>query len=227
MCGIAAVFHHPDPLPKVQTMLGLLRHRGDAPDAPESIEAGTAALGTQRLRIVDFAGGRQPFTSFDGQWKVIFNGEIYNHPALRKKMEAKGILFHTRCDTEVLANLIALEGPEATLRLDGMFAFVAIHRDGRRWIAARDPMGIKPLYFVQEGGALHFASEIYPLLQVTAAAPVEVFPPGEWRTESGSGRHWDAPATPPFSDASLEENALQLQKLLERAVAKRLPADLP
>lgn len=227
MCGIAAISQHPDPLPGVQTMLSYLRHRGDSSDPPEAIDVGSSALGSERLRIVDFAGGRQPVTSFDGQWKIVFNGEIYNHAVLRNELAAKGVRFRTECDTEVLVNFLAISGPEATKRLDGMFAFVALHNDGRRWIAGRDPMGIKPLYFAREGATTYFASEIYPLLQITAEAPIEEFPPGEWRTESNAGRHWEMPAVPPFSSVSLEENAVTLKQLLENAVAKRLPSNLP
>lgn len=227
MCGIAAVLNHSDPLQRVQAMLSLLCQRGDISDPPEALEGGTAALGTERLRIVDSDGGQQPFTSFDGEWKIVFNGEIYNHRALRREMEAQGIIFHSECDTEVLVNLIALHGPVATERLDGMFAFIAIHRDGQRWIAARDPMGIKPLYFVHEDGSLFFASEVKPLLEVTSKAPVEVFPPATWRTEAVEGRHWTPPIVPPFLDSSLESNTRTLKLLLEEAVAKRLPSDLP
>lgn len=208
-------------------MLSRLRHRGDSSDAPQAIPAGTGALGTERLRIVDFVGGVQPVTSFDGAWQIAFNGEIYNHAQLRRELESKGVTFRTRCDTEVLANLLAMEGPQATLRLDGMFAFVALHRDGKRWIAARDPVGIKPLYFVRESGSTYFSSEIAPLLHITTSAPVEVFPPGEWHTESAAGRHWAMPVNPPLLANSLHDNAVTLNGLLERAVAKRLPSDLP
>jgi asparagine synthase (glutamine-hydrolysing) len=227
MCGIAAAIQHSDPLNRVGAMLALLRHRGDSSDPPEVFGNGTAALGTERLRIVDFAGGRQPFTSYDGQWKVVLDGEIYNHACLREVLAARGIPFRSQCDTEVLANLIATEGSNASLRLDGMFAFVAIHREGHRWIAARDPVGIKPLYLIQEGNALYFASEIQPLLAVSPTAPVQIFPPGEWRTESDRGRHWMIQSDTPCLTSSLDHNTLQLKQLLERAVSHRLPPDLP
>ena len=226
MCGIAAALSSPTAVPQVERMKLLLRHRGDQSDPVISI-GDSFALGTERLRIVDAANGAQPFTSFDGAWQVIFNGEIYNYQELRSMLKGQGVPFHTDSDTEVLTNLIAVEGERGLDLLDGMFAFVAIRTDQQDFLAARDPMGVKPLYFIRHNSELLFSSEIRPLTETAPQSMVEYVSPGTWFSRSSRGRFWDRYSFHGKSDVSLEQHTAELKNLLEEAVRKRLPSDLP
>jgi asparagine synthase (glutamine-hydrolysing) len=121
-----------------------------------------AALGVERLSIVDREGGSQPASDPSGRWRVAFNGEIYNHLRLRKELQANGIEFQSQSDTEVLAALIAVNGLARALELcHGMFALAALDTKSRRLFLVRDRMGVKPLHWTQiNDGTIAFASEI-------------------------------------------------------------------
>lgn len=120
------------------------------------------ALGHRRLSIVDLSpGGYQPMATMDRSLWIVYNGEIYNHIELRVELEALGHAFRSHCDTEVLLAAYRAWGPECLHRLNGMFAFVLLDRNGRRVLAARDRFGVKPLYYCTgEDGSIAFASEI-------------------------------------------------------------------
>lgn len=226
MCGIAACIgtSSPDAAGHVRAMLARLRHRGDCSDPVLSVQM--SALGAERLRIVDPARGTQPFTSQDGEWHVVLNGEIYNHGALREHLVNRGITCATGCDTEVLANIIAEYGIGGLEMLDGMFAIVAIHREGKRFLAARDPMGVKPLYVGRAGSCVYFASEILPIAERQDIPQVDFLPPGTWLSESGQGPFWQRKLRTK-SGRTLRDNARRLRDLLEEAVRKRIPPNLP
>ena len=163
MCGFAGILS-PDPLvrARVRQMADAIGHRG--PDGEGRIGDGEIALAHRRLSIVDAAGGAQPMRSADGSATVVFNGEIFNYPELRRDLEGKGCRFRTRCDTEVLLHLYALEGPELVHALDGMFAFAIWDAERHRLLLARDHMGQKPLFHSQTGRSFAFASEAKSLL---------------------------------------------------------------
>ena len=122
------------------------------------------ALGFKRLSIIDLAHGSQPMESADGLTVLCFNGEIYNHRELRAELEAAGHVFSTRSDSEVLVHGYEQWGDALPDRLRGMFAFVIYDRRDRSLFFARDPFGIKPLYYFQSGTTLLFASEIKAFL---------------------------------------------------------------
>lgn len=182
MCGIAAVYGK-DPAGDARRMLGRLAHRG--PDDEGDIHVPDAWLGHRRLSIVDVDGGRQPFANASGDVWLVGNGEVYNHEQVRATLSPAP--FQTRSDNEVALHLLDERGPAALDELEGMFAFLVAGEDGR-FIAARDPVGIKPLYWAQRDGSVRFASEI------AAFAPgwrpqVAVFPPGcHWTPERGVER---------------------------------------
>ena len=141
----------------------LLRHRG--PDDAGTWWSGNVALGFRRLAIQDLSSqGNQPMRSGDGRYVVVFNGEIYNFKLLRKALCAKGHVFRTGTDTEVLLKLYELEGRECLQRLDGMFAFAVYDTLDRSLFLARDRFGEKPLYTLQDAHGFLFASEIKALL---------------------------------------------------------------
>jgi asparagine synthase (glutamine-hydrolysing) len=163
MCGIAGVFGRPEG-DVVATMLAALVHRG--PDDGHQVSGRSFALGARRLSIVDLQGGRQPLSNEEGTVWAAQNGELYNFPEVRPRLEEAGHRFRTRCDTELLPHLYEEHGADAVLHLDGMFA-VAIWDDARRvGLLARDRTGKKPLYYMEREGALYFASEIKALLRV-------------------------------------------------------------
>jgi len=160
MCGISLIYHNGGQTPDaaiIARMNRALQHRG--PDAHDVLCRGAVGLGHTRLSIVDIAGGAQPMLTPDGQWAIVFNGEIYNYRALRAELEQQGVTFITRSDTEVVLHLLQREGEKAVLRLRGMFAYVAHDRSTDTVIIARDRLGIKPLFYHFDGSTLVAASE--------------------------------------------------------------------
>lgn len=137
------------------------------PGLGESAPAVKAAIANRRLRIIDLtAAGHQPMASADRRFWIAFNGEIYNYIELRAALIREGCSFHTGCDTEVLLTGFDHWGPAVLTRLRGMFAFAVLDLRDRTLFAARDPFGIKPLYYSQTHGGFAFASEIKALLTV-------------------------------------------------------------
>ena len=128
-------------------------------------------MGHRRLAIIDLEHGAQPMCSNNQRYTLVYNGEIYNYLELRQALVQQGQHFDTVSDTEVLLKLLIQNGAGAISRLNGMFAFVFHDREKNTWIAARDPFGIKPLYYAGIGDELLFASEIKALLAHPAIHP--------------------------------------------------------
>lgn len=137
-------------------------HRG--PDQQGTHRSPHVALGAVRLAIIDVAGGDQPIHSADGGTTIVFNGEIYNHDALRRELESLGHRFRTRCDTEVVLHAFLQWDTAAFSRLRGMFAAALWREPERRLVLARDRLGIKPLYICRRGRDLYFGSELKAIL---------------------------------------------------------------
>lgn len=160
MCGIALIYHTnaitPDKALLVKMNRALL-HRG--PDAQTVLCRGAAGLGHTRLSIVDIEGGTQPMLTPDGEWAIVFNGEIYNYRELRAELEQQGVTFSTQSDTEVVLHLVQREGAAAARRLRGMFAYVAHRMSDDTLLLVRDRLGIKPLFYHFDNGTLVAASE--------------------------------------------------------------------
>ena len=165
MCGFVG-FASPsrsyDRTAVVRAMADAIAHRG--PDSEGYLVDEAVALGFRRLSIIDLAGGDQPMETPDGRVAVCFNGEIYNHHALRATLEQAGHVFRTRSDTEVLLHGWEEWGADLLGHLRGMFAFVIYDRPRRMLFLARDPFGIKPLYYYATGDELLFASEVKAFL---------------------------------------------------------------
>jgi asparagine synthase (glutamine-hydrolysing) len=232
MCGIAAVYG-PHPVGEPERMLGRLVHRG--PDDEGEVRVDGAWLGHRRLSIVDVEGGHQPFANATGDVWLVGNGEVYNHEQVRATLAPAP--FATRSDNEVALHLLDERGPGALDELEGMFAFLVAGDDGR-FIAARDPVGIKPLYWARRDGSVRFASEI------AAFAPdwmpqVEAFPPGcHWTPDGGLERFasavpeagegaptaravWSGAAEPP------EEALAATRRILATSVERQMMGDVP
>ncbi len=137
-------------------------HRG--PDDAGFYISGNVGLAMRRLSIIDLQTGHQPVSNEDGTNWIVFNGEIYNHSELRSGLEARGHRYRSRSDTETIVHLYEEYGRECVCHLRGMFAFVLWDERRRRIFAARDRIGIKPFYYLQDAGVFLFASEIKSLL---------------------------------------------------------------
>ncbi len=164
MCGIAVILDPAGSAPPDTgaRMAAALRHRG--PDGNAIRRDGPVTLVHTRLAIIDVAGGDQPLASEDGAVSAIVNGEIYNHIALREELESLGHRFATRSDSEVVVHAYEQFGDDLVSRLNGIYAFVVWDSGRRRLLAARDPLGVKPLYWCTDGTRLAIASEIGALL---------------------------------------------------------------
>jgi len=165
MCGIVGIYRPGAQIDRerLEFACRLIRHRG--PDASNVFLDGTAALGHQRLKIIDLSdSANQPMTDADEQVVLVFNGEIYNYRELRKQLSELGHQFRTSGDTEVLLHMYLQYGTRCLQYLRGMFAFAIWDRRRRVVLLARDRLGIKPLYYRIHNGGLSFASEIKALL---------------------------------------------------------------
>jgi asparagine synthase (glutamine-hydrolysing) len=161
MCGIAGIFGDDWQIAQLKAMQDVQRHRG--PDA-EGIYLDTqklCGLAHNRLSIIDLTpAGRQPMESRDGNFRIVFNGEIYNYLELRRELESE-FEFRTQTDTEVLLAAYQKWGAAFLDRLIGMFAFIIWNEKEKTAFAARDRFGVKPLYYhLKEDGTLFLASEI-------------------------------------------------------------------
>jgi asparagine synthase (glutamine-hydrolysing) len=185
MCGIIGILARNTQIPPavLEQATRSLAHRG--PDdsgivllkdtQPEAVEIG---LGHRRLAILDLSSlGHQPMRDLvTGNW-IVFNGEIYNFRELRKELEAAGVEFKSHSDTEVILAAYRVWGESCLTRLGGMFAFALWDAPRKRLLLARDPMGIKPLYYHQSEQNFIFASEVRTLLQ-TGLVPRKADPTG-------------------------------------------------
>jgi asparagine synthase (glutamine-hydrolysing) len=256
MCGIAGIVH-PEAGPPVdevalRRMARSIRHRG--PDGWGYVLDHGAGLVSSRLAIVDLPGGWQPLEAERGGAVLVYNGEVYNHPELRAELEARGEVFETTCDTEVVLRLLELEGLPAFERLNGQFAFGWWTPDKRRLTMVRDRFGVRPLYYaLAPDGTLVFGSEAKALFASGvvqarrdlagidevftlwgARAPETVFegvhqvPAGgvvTWeRGEIVAERRWWTPT--PGGDGRAEREG-ELEELLRDSVRLRLRADVP
>jgi len=169
MCGIAATFNYRSPTAvsrgEMRRMLERMKPRGPDGSGEWYSPDLRVGLGHRRLAIIDLSeSGAQPMQSADGKRVISFNGEIYNYQALRSELQAKGCQFRSQSDTEVLLHLYQLEGEAMLLKLRGMYAFAIWDEDRRALFLARDPFGIKPLYYANDGSTLRVASQVKALL---------------------------------------------------------------
>jgi asparagine synthase (glutamine-hydrolysing) len=168
MCGIAGIAQlgtgEPVDRTLLERMTKRLAHRG--PDDDGILLDGPVGLGHRRLAIVDLSpSGHQPMANEDDTIWIVFNGEIYNHQALRRELEARGHWYRGRSDTETILHLYEERGDACVADLEGEFAFALWDGARRRVLLARDRLGVKPLYYAERGGALIFASEIKAILE--------------------------------------------------------------
>lgn len=171
MCGIFGYFDKNYKVldrVEVEKMGAALVHRG--PDDQGIYFGSAAAIGNQRLSIIDIAGGNQPFLSDDGMIAVVQNGEIFNHIELAEELNGTRFECRTHSDTEVLLRLYEKEGINFVSRLNGMFAIAIYDKREDALYLIRDRIGVKPLYIYESGGRLLFASEIKAILKAGIVA---------------------------------------------------------
>jgi asparagine synthase (glutamine-hydrolysing) len=256
MCGIfGSVFSPPIAEGAVREALASIRHRG--PDHAGTHTLPGALFGFVRLSILDLsAAAHQPMVSVDGQVMLVFNGEIYNHHALRKELEAQGHTFRTRSDTEVILEGYRAWGEDVVRRIDGMFALAVYDAPRRRLLLGRDRAGKKPLFYTQRDGGIRFASEMKALFAAGtprevrlgsistllalgfAPAPDTLYEgvyellPGHFCTlEEGGAPRFERYYESPFAKEPLairqEDAEVELRNLVRDAVVRRLEADVP
>lgn len=259
MCGICGIFFqnrdwrvNGDVL---ATMNRRIVHRG--PDDEGFFVEENVGLAMRRLSIIDVKTGHQPLTNENQDIWIVYNGEIYNHAELRAELEAKGHRYRSRSDTETIVHLYEEYGRECVKHLRGMFAFVIWDRRTRTIFAARDRLGIKPLYYRWDGKAFLFGSEIktilaYPGIEAefnrgtlaeylafgyitgpeTMFSGIRKLMPGHTfelseRGEPRIERYWDLDV-PVDEEAKPREHYVKTyRELLEGAVSSHLMSDVP
>lgn len=258
MCGICGQFNFGSDAPvsrrAIECMADSIRHRG--PDDSGYFISGTLGLGFRRLSIIDLEGGHQPMSDAEQQVWVIFNGEIYNFPELKRELESYGHIFRNRSDTEVIIHGYKQWGEDVFNHLNGMFGLAIWDARKKKLIIARDPFGIKVVYFRIAEGQLYFGSEIRSVLasmqhrpEVDANAfnlflryrftpsPLTVYEgirklaPGSMLVcEDGKceERHWYRFEPIPFHPAKKDDEVLdELLAIYRRAMKRHLLSDVP
>ena len=257
MCSICGMIDYlKKPSEEIVRKMGLtMKSRG--PDATEDFCDDTVSLHHNRLSVMDPKNGRQPMTAFyEGrEYVIVYNGEIYNSPELRKELEPYGATFKTNCDTETVLWSYIIFGNECPKKLNGIFAFAVYDMHDRKVFFARDRLGVKPFFYTEADGTFMFASEIKALLQnpkvsrkvdmmglwqLVFLSPVTLSGSGVFRdikelkpaecaelTENGlkTWRYWELEAKPWSGDAKLAAN--EVGELIADAVRRQTVSDVP
>lgn len=219
MCGIAGCIGTQD-VSTINRMLDALPHRGPNDRGVHAVDG--KVVGHTRLSIVDVAGGHQPILANGSTTGIICNGEIYNFRHLREGLMPK-YQFKTVSDTETILHLYREKGPECVQDLDGMFAFAIF--DGDDFMLARDPIGIKPLYYGYLRGALYFASEL-GAMTLAGVDEVHEFPAGHYYTPAqGFVQYYQVPPVQDDLLTDVDDSCRLIRETVIDAVKKRLLAD--
>lgn len=257
MCGIAGWYRRagrPVHANVIKAQCDAIRHRG--PDDRGIFVDDDLGFGMQRLSVVDVETSRQPMTSADGRYVVVFNGEIYNHESLRISLREAGYRFRTRGDTETVVAGFQLWGDAVWAQVEGMFAVAVWDRHRRTLTLARDPLGIKPLFLTCQEDGIAFASEMKALRLLPAHrfsideravadyfrfghvrqprsifSEVQVLRPGHVLTigPEGGTREWPfwQPRFKTVADISAREWTLQMQAMLLETTRRHMQSDGP
>ena len=259
MCGIAGILEFGRDAranaSALRDMCSIITHRG--PDDDGFYTDNSVGIGMRRLSIVDVAGGHQPISNEDGSLWIVFNGEIYNHLALREQLIARGHSYSTHSDTETVIHAFEEYGADCVQHLRGMFAFAIWNRNTKTLFVARDRLGIKPLYYKLTAERLLFGSEIKVLFAHGGVRPefnrsalpeylafgylsgeetfysgIKKLMPGHTMTIGPNGQpeirqYWDLDASKPHESRDESYYVRSYRELLEDAVQSHLMSDVP
>ena len=258
MCGIAGIVDtRPDSAvdgATIHRMCEAIVHRG--PDDEGIFVKAGVGLGMRRLSIIDLAGGHQPVFNEDKTIWIVYNGEIYNFPELRRDLEKRGHCFYTHTDTEVIVHLYEELGADCIKKLRGMFALALYDERRATLLLARDRLGKKPLHYALVGDRLLFGSEIKSILGAapelasvnneallqymyfgyvpdphTAFATIHKLPPGHLMEFHNGNidirQYWNLPPYDTVHPRSEEECLEEMERRLAEAVRIRLISDVP
>lgn len=259
MCGICGIYNEQSnkkiEQPVIDRMLAAIRHRG--PDGSASMMTERVALGFNRLSFLDLEGGMQPMQNEDRRITMVCNGEIYNYRELREELTAKGHVFRSQTDVEVILHLYEECGLSFPDKLNGQFAIALYDDRNKRLILVRDQMGICPLFYTSLGGRVVFASEIKAILEypevprklnlkavdqlmnfpgivspVTFFEGIHSLAPGHMLVvtpEKGMEdlEYWDLQYPEEEEDRGESYYVERLRELLKDAISRRLIADVP
>lgn len=231
MCGIALIIGlgAEGRRSEFDAMMSAIEARGES---QETDVTASALMGTARLKIVDREHAQQPWKSKDGRYELCYNGEVFNHPALRDELHGLGVTTRSRSDTEVVLESFLAWGEAALMKFRAEFAFAIVERETGRVFLARDPVGVKPLYWARRAGLLYIASEVKAFaglgLQVHEVAPGHC----GW-VEPGTD-----PDLHPYIDlfelgrdeeplATVAAASAELRRVYRESVALRVDTDLP
>jgi asparagine synthase (glutamine-hydrolysing) len=221
MCGILAIIGKGKDEQLVRELSKRMTHRG--PDESDlHITENGHILSHERLSIIDLHSGRQPIQGTSTAW-MVHNGEVYNHQALRDGV-LKGHTFRTKSDSEVIVHLYEEFKYDFCNMLDGDWAFVVV--DGDDFIAGRDPMGVKPLYYgLDDRGRIYFASEMKPIAD--QCKTFSTFPPGHYYTPNTGFVKYYQPEYEDYTKADQDLDLDLIRETLTEATRKRLMSDVP
>jgi asparagine synthase (glutamine-hydrolysing) len=258
MCGICGQYNFKDQTPveleNIKRMTKTLVHRG--PDDEGFFISGPLGFGFRRLSIIDLEGGHQPMSDMEESVWVIFNGEIYNFPELRRELESYGHVFRTRSDTEVIIHGYKQWGTDVFNHLNGMFGLAIWDVNKKKLILARDAMGIKLVYYKLESDSIYFGSEIRSILAANGEKPdvdpvalnlflryrytpspltlfkgIKKLAPGTMliiENETSHLERWYRYKPVPFSPMpSVKQAKEELLEIYKRAVKRHLLSDVP
>lgn len=221
MCGFLAIIGKGKDEELVKELSKRMAHRG--PDESDlHITDNGHILSHERLSIIDLHSGRQPIQGTSTAW-MVHNGEVYNHQELRNTI-LKDHTFRTKSDSEVIVHLYEKYGYDFVDMLDGDFAFVVV--DGDDYIAGRDPLGVKPLYYgMDDRGRMYFASEMKALAD--QCKTFSTFPPGHYYTAQTGFVKYYKPEYEDFKACTESVDLELLREKLTEATKKRLMSDVP
>ena len=259
MCGFIGFFNRNDNITPAQAgyaaaMSKLIAHRG--PDQDGILTKGRISFAFRRLSIVDLEHGSQPYTSADGRYTVVYNGEIYNYLELRKPLEEKGVVFNTNSEVETMCELYRAYGEGFVAMLRGMFAFLIYDNETAVLLAARDPFGIKPLYYRETADGCVFASEMkayaadgsydgfkvdsellqhyftfqYVTEPDTICGDIKIVPQGSFMVCDADGDRittYYKPVFAPNKSIKYDEKKCMLREAVEKSVEHHMMSDVP
>jgi asparagine synthase (glutamine-hydrolysing) len=221
MCGILAIIGRGKEKQLVKELSERMSHRGPDESDLHVMENGSI-LSHERLSIIDLHSGKQPIQGTSTAW-MVHNGEVYNHQELRDGV-LKGHMFRTKSDSEVIVHLYEEFGYDFCNMLDGDWAFVVV--DGDDFIAGRDPMGVKPLYYgLDARGRIYFSSEMKPIAD--QCKTFSTFPPGHFYTQKTGFVKYYKPEYEDYLKADQDLDLDLIRETLTEATRKRLMSDVP